>query len=260
MSIALVVDHEKYNQLINLFLESLDVEIISNNGLQIIFEYKSTSKIVDELRHVKNLKGKKVPDIKLPKDICHGVIRTVMISNNIAYVLHAASILKDIKTFLDNKNVEYFEVKSGKKETDSDIIKRILSELIHDQSSIDLSPPIMPLHQYAIINKDELINLTKVDKIKPYQPDYLMMSKNYYIYDLVNNDVNDLISRLMTINNMIANQQLNMFKIKYLLDDNLATNLIVRLNGQSISLKSELLLRLVKYYADLNDVGLKVIL
>lgn len=265
MDNAILVDIQQYNRVIYSFINSKKLDVISNNGLQIIFEYKAKSKYLDHSRHVKNSKGIKVPDSKLPKDTIHGIIRIVMISDTIAYIDHTTSKLKDVKSYLTKNRVQFIDAKSCQNETDLEIRKRVLTAFIKAEISNDneiiKEYPTDQLVQYDTIEPIGKYNLTTViDRGDRWYPDYIGKDNNYYLFEPSSfDDINKLSYKLIIAINAVANDNDKLFKLKYDCYIDRAATIIVNVRNCHRDLKVELILLLIKYYGDRFCVDLKVI-
>lgn len=258
MDNAIIVDLKRYQRVAFNYIKQKKLNIISNNGLQILFEYKSKSKTMSHSRYVKNWKDINVPDAKLPKDIKHGVIRFVMLSDEIAYVDHTTSRLKGIKKYLTTFRVEFIEVKSGKKETDIDVRKRVLSQFIPMEINDKPNSQLIP---YEKIKREYGINIPILGNGVEWYPDYINVENNSYIYQPSNSvEIDELAKQIITGSQMIMAERDTTFKLKYGMNDTRSANVIIDLNNYHFTLKVELILLLIKYYCDNNCVNMKVII
>jgi hypothetical protein len=267
MDNAIIVVLEDYNKIIDRFLETKGLNVISNNGLQIIFKYRKRPSISGQARHIKNITGKRRLDSKLPKDVKHGIIRIVMLSESIAYIDHTTSKLKDIKEHLNKNNINYLNAQSCLKETDQDIRKRIWINLIRgtmpgiiDDIKYDVSTD--PVNKYETINLINKINLIPTfDRSFNWYPDYIDMVDNQYMYELANfNGINKLAERVITSAYIIADDKDHLFRIKYDMNIDRTPLIIVNVSNSHHDLQLEMMLLLITNYFNRLCLKLKIII
>ena len=267
MDNAIIVVLSEYNKIIDRFLENKGLDVISNNGLQIIFKYRKRPRVSGQARRVKNIMGKKRLDSKLPKDVRHGIIRIVMLSELIAYIDHTTSKLKDIKEHLTKNNIGYLNVQSCMKETDQDIRKRIWVNLIKGTmpgiiDTIKYDVPTEAISQYETINLADKINLIPTfDRSFNWYPDYINRINNHYMYELDNFDgINKLAERSITSCYIISDDKDHLFRIKYSMNiDRMPTIILNMYNGHH-DLRVEMILLLINHYFNHLYLKLRIII
>lgn len=266
MSVAIIVDIRQYYKVIYAYMDKQNLDVISNNGLQIIFEYHIKSKLLNQSRHIKNSKGVKIPDSRMPKDIRYGVIRFVMLSEYIAYVDHTSKKLKKIREYLTKNNINYINSVGSYKETDIEIRKRVLGDIINKHlpnvDHISSNPPLKELYSYNILEDVDQTKLIPVNVLSDWYPDLISKDYNQYHYLIEDfKQINKLVDRVIAAALIISAERDNVFKVKHGLVDYIPATIVVNINNTStLNLIDNLILLLIKYYTDRLDVGLKVLL